>query len=84
MWNVGRTPEFMISSNSSVVEICPQTGNPIDIVVIPRHIVIRRFFSLNNNLPHPLNKYKAMGLKGMTETQLESCYNIIKGMRYAK
>lgn len=81
MWNVTRRESsHMESLNSDVSEICPKTGDRIAPVELPKKMVIKRFFGMNKNLPHPLDKYKAMGTKNMSTEQLDSAYSIIKGL----
>lgn len=82
MWSVGtkRKPEHMESEQGKVRQICPKTGEEIGPVEIPRRFVVYRFLLDNRSLPHPLDKYKAMGIKEMSEEQIESAYKIIKNI----
>jgi hypothetical protein len=82
MWTVGtkRKPDHMKSEQGDVREICPKTGEQIDPVELPKSFIVKRFLMDQRSLPHPLDKYKAMGVKNMTEKQIEAAYKIIKGI----
>ena len=82
MWHVGtkRKPDHMKSEQGTVREICPKTGEEIEPVTLPKNFVVKRFLMDSRSLPHPLDKYKEMGVKNMTKKQIESAYKIIKGI----
>jgi hypothetical protein len=77
----GRSPDHMRSEQSEARGICPETGDVIEIQEVDKKIVVKRFLQGSKNLPHPLDKYKAIKVKNMTPKQIESAYNIIKGIR---
>lgn len=84
MRSVKRSMNHMESLQGEVSEICPNTGEMIDPVEIPKALVVKRYLMGARNLPHPLDKYKAIKVKNMTEKQIESAYKIIKGITKCK
>ena len=82
MWNVGtkRSPDHMKSEQGAIREICPKTGEHTAPKELSKRFVVKRYLMGSSKLPHPLDKYKAMGTKKMTDEQINSAYGIIKGM----
>lgn len=77
---IRRRDDHMSTNQGEPVGICPKTGERIEIQPVPIKIIVRRFLMNFKKLPHPLDKYKAMGVKNMTDRQIESAYKIIKNM----
>lgn len=74
-----REYNHMQSIREPVREVCPKTGQYIAPREISKLLTVRHFLeSRTSTLPHPLDKYREMGAEHLTDSQIESAYNIIK------
>lgn len=73
--------DHMEKLNSEVIEICPITGSEIAPVEFSRRYVVKIYLIKAIRPQHPLDKYQKMGVKNMTEAQINSAYEIIKGLK---
>lgn len=84
MRSIKKRMDHMESLQGDVMEICPETGERIEPVEIPKKFVVKRYLMYGKNMPHPLDKYKKMTVKNMTDEQIDSAYKIIKRITKCK
>lgn len=77
-----RLYNHMQSIVKEVRHIDPKTGEYVnEQIEIPKRATIRHFFNNRKSLAPPLDAYRNIGVKNLTDEQVESAYNIIKGYK---
>lgn len=67
-----------------VKHICPETGKEIEPKPLPRRMIVRRYMSTAKSWPQMLNRYFEIGFKGLSDKQIDTVYNTIKGFSCSK
>lgn len=76
--------EHMQGTKQPVLEICPKTGEYIEAVEIPKKLTINHFFKKLKNLPDEIQYYRNIGVKNLTDEQIDEVYKLVKEHKACK